>query len=67
MSAPRTHLPAPRVRGEGAERRRREAGEGLFRLSRLLQRPLARLPSLRSAIDLSPQAGRGEASEEIAR
>ena len=46
--------PSPRLRGEGAERRRREAGEGGYRLSR---RPLTRLATL---ADLSPQAGRGE-------
>ncbi len=37
-------FPSPRVRGEGAERRRREAGEGGF-VNRRLTRPLATLAS----------------------
>jgi hypothetical protein len=56
----RRHFPSPRERGEGAERRRREAGEGASKFERKPLFPLTRSPSLRLAIDLSPQAGRGE-------
>ena len=55
-------FPSPRMRGEGAERRRREAGEGMSKMrSESRQRPLTRpaCAALRR-VDLSPQAGRGE-------
>jgi len=53
-------LPASGERVASADRR--EPGEGAFqKRSALRRRPLTRLLSLRSAIDLSPHAGRGEA------
>jgi hypothetical protein len=64
-------FPSPRVRGEGAERRGREAGEGALRFWRMSRRPLTRLPRFCSEVDprvaarrqaLSPQAKRGEGS-----
>src|SRR5262245_35627394 len=55
MSGPRTPLPSP-LAGEGAERRRREAGEGAF------QTNSSRGRSLRSR----PPA-RGEVTEQAAR
>jgi hypothetical protein len=60
MMAPagtRAAFPSPRLRGEGAERPSREAGEGALPD---FEKPINRLLSLRSAIDLSPQAGRGK-------
>jgi len=54
MIVPRVFFPRPAKRGEGAERRSREAGEGPLHCTTM---PLTRLAAL---ADLSPQAGRGK-------
>jgi len=54
-------FPSPRVLGEGGEQRGCEPGEGALRFLRKWQLPLTRLArAMRSQVDLSPQAGRGE-------
>jgi hypothetical protein len=53
-------FPSPRLRGEGGEDRRSEPGEGVFRLTHAIATPPHPTFSLRSKVDLSPHAGRGE-------
>ena len=52
-------LPSPRLPGEGAERRRREAGEGASQFLRKSRRPLTR-PAFAKASADRPLPARGE-------
>ena len=69
LEARASFVPSPRLRGEGAERARsvRKAGEGALRVAQAFEEAPHPVSSLCSETDLSPQAGRGEESAEIAR